>query len=323
MREPIEIRTIPIDAINIGDRHRKDMGDLTDLIKSLDKLGMLQPIGLTPEPEFSLVFGERRIRAAQVLGWEDVPYVVVDTIAGAAEALRAERDENACRKEMTPSELVSLGKAIEEIERPKATERKKSGAKAEPSGTGSGRSTGETRDAVGEAIGVSGRHYEQAKKVVEQGTPELVKAMDAGELSVKVAAKVAELPAAKQVKVAQAPDPKAEATKQIEKAERKPKAKPCDDKPADPLAEFVTRVNQLCATIDAASATVSDLASDPHGFHIHAESVRTQLHSARSTLWQSRPTEPCNCAKSGTAKPECKACRGCGITIKSRAQKGR
>jgi len=37
--------------------------------------------------------------------------------------LRAERDENICRKEMTVSEKVALGRQIEELERPAAAER--------------------------------------------------------------------------------------------------------------------------------------------------------------------------------------------------------
>jgi hypothetical protein len=43
----------------------------------------------------------------------------------------AERDENSCRKDFTPLEKVAMGKALEEIERPKAKERKKRKPKAQ------------------------------------------------------------------------------------------------------------------------------------------------------------------------------------------------
>jgi len=39
----------------------------------------------------------------------------------ASDRLRAERDENQCRKDFTPSELAALGRQLEELERPKAT----------------------------------------------------------------------------------------------------------------------------------------------------------------------------------------------------------
>lgn len=38
--------------------------------------------------------------------------------------LEAERDENTCRLDMKPSEKVALGLALEELEKPKARERK-------------------------------------------------------------------------------------------------------------------------------------------------------------------------------------------------------
>ena len=50
-----------IDGIVIGERHRKDLGDLDALAASIGKLGLLQAIGVTKSNE--LVFGERRLRA--------------------------------------------------------------------------------------------------------------------------------------------------------------------------------------------------------------------------------------------------------------------
>jgi hypothetical protein len=44
------------------------------------------------------------------------------------------------------------------------------------------------RDAAGKAVGVSGRSVDFAKKVIEQGTPELVKAVDEGKMAVSTAA---------------------------------------------------------------------------------------------------------------------------------------
>lgn len=53
---------------------------------------------------------------------------------------------------------------------------------------------GKARDKAAAAVGVSGRSVDFATKVIKQGTPELVKAVDAGRVPVSVAAKVATLP---------------------------------------------------------------------------------------------------------------------------------
>jgi len=68
---------------------------------------------------------------------------------------------------------VALGLALEAIERPKAAQREKSGKGAGGSG-GRGKKKpsgklpqglGDTRDAVGRAVGLSGKTYERAKAV--------------------------------------------------------------------------------------------------------------------------------------------------------------
>jgi ParB family chromosome partitioning protein len=188
--------------IKLGTRHRKDMGDLDALASSLAELGMLQPVGITPDK--TLVFGERRMSAAKLLGWTQVPALVFDSLTDAVAAIKAERDENRCWKEMTPSEYVELGRALEAIERAEAEKRMKSGAMVDPVDPSPQGSTGKTRDKVVEALGISGKTYERAKTVVEEA-PELVEAMDSGALPVSTAAKVAKLPEKERKKVAKCP----------------------------------------------------------------------------------------------------------------------
>jgi ParB-like chromosome segregation protein Spo0J len=55
------LKELKIADIKVGNRHRKDMGDLTSLADSIREEGLLQPIGVTEK--FELVFGERRLRA--------------------------------------------------------------------------------------------------------------------------------------------------------------------------------------------------------------------------------------------------------------------
>ena len=62
--------TVAISSITIGNRHRRDMGDLWALANSIAEVGLLHPIGALASGE--LVFGERRLRACRdLLGWTD------------------------------------------------------------------------------------------------------------------------------------------------------------------------------------------------------------------------------------------------------------
>src|SRR5581483_11288050 len=175
-------KMVSVTDIDLGERHRKDMGDLDALAASIREVGLLQPVVVTGDKRFitdgkgrfRLVAGERRLRAVVSLGWQTVPAYLVTRLEDAAGLLKAERDENICRKEFTPSEAVALGKALEELERPAAEARKKAGVNqhTEPSGKIPEGSTGEVRDKVAEAVGMSGRTYEKAKAVVEAAARE-------------------------------------------------------------------------------------------------------------------------------------------------------
>jgi ParB-like chromosome segregation protein Spo0J len=131
---------------------------------------VLQPIVINSKHE--LILGQRRLEAAKLLGWRDVPALVAKSFDDVLAALIAERDENTCRKDFTPSEAVAIGKAIEELEKPKAKERQK--AKLKKGSTPpvveschDGESNGKTRDKVAAAVGMSGKTYEKAKVVVD------------------------------------------------------------------------------------------------------------------------------------------------------------
>lgn len=121
-------RMATISSIDIGERARKDLGDLTELMESIEKLGLLQPPVITTDNK--LIAGHRRIEACRALGKVAIPVIVAEDIADAVDLLRAERDENTCRKQMLPSELIALGRQIEEAERPKAKAALKAGQEA-------------------------------------------------------------------------------------------------------------------------------------------------------------------------------------------------
>lgn len=89
------------DAVIIGERDREDLGDLSDLKASIEAVGLLHPIVITADNH--LIAGGRRLAAMRELGWIRIPFTVaeLDTVA---ELLRAEADENTCRKPLSPYE---------------------------------------------------------------------------------------------------------------------------------------------------------------------------------------------------------------------------
>ena len=112
--------------IQIGERHRKDMGDIEGLARSIDEIGLLHPVVVRPDG--TLVAGERRIKACLLLGWQDIPVTVVDLDA----IIRGECDENQKRKDWTPTEAVAIAKELEPLEREAAKQRMLAGTQSEP-----------------------------------------------------------------------------------------------------------------------------------------------------------------------------------------------
>ena len=186
-----------ISDITIGDRHRKDMGNLTALAESIAAHGLLHPPVVTTAR--NLVCGARRIAAALLLGWDEIEVRVIDP----DDLIAAESDENECRKDFTPSERVAIAKTIKERIGQRQGQRTDKGElqgncpEVEPGK--------QTRDTAAKAAGFdSTDELRRAETVVEKGVPELVEAMDAGDVSVSAAAEVAKLPKAEQKKTVKA-----------------------------------------------------------------------------------------------------------------------
>jgi len=155
----------PLDSIRIGERHRKEMGDLDELARGIDEVGLLHPIVVTPDG--TLVCGERRLRAAGLLGWTEIPVTVVDLDS----VVRGEYVENANRKDFTLSESVAIKRALESREREIAKERQR-----EHGNTAPGRKNtpgnlptvfkGRALDKVAQVVGKGRRTLEKAEAVV-------------------------------------------------------------------------------------------------------------------------------------------------------------
>jgi ParB family chromosome partitioning protein len=159
--------TVRLEEIHVGARHRKDLGDIAALAHSIEAVGLLQPPVVTAD--LQLIAGVRRLEALRQLGRREVDVYVAVGLDDAVAQVLAERDENTCRKELTPSEAVAFAAALEALEKEKARQRQTAGVNqhTEASGKLPEGSRGQTRDKVGAALGMSGRTYEKAKAVVE------------------------------------------------------------------------------------------------------------------------------------------------------------
>lgn len=95
-----------IDSIIIGERHRRDAGDLTPLMHSLERVGLLQPVTISPDGY--LICGYRRMEAASRLGWSTLRVWVRSGISDDLTRLLAERDENVTHKPLSNIEAAHL-----------------------------------------------------------------------------------------------------------------------------------------------------------------------------------------------------------------------
>ncbi|MFE4001503.1 ParB N-terminal domain-containing protein [Nocardioides sp. YIM B13467] len=95
-----------LDAITIGVRHRHDLGDIDELANSINEIGMLQPITITPDGV--LVCGRRRLEAVRSLGWRTIKVWIRSGISNRLTELLAQQDENSLHKPLSPTEQADL-----------------------------------------------------------------------------------------------------------------------------------------------------------------------------------------------------------------------
>lgn len=111
-----------VSTIVVGERHRRDPGDLTPLMDSMKRVGLLQPVAITPDGY--LVCGYRRLEAAKKLGWNTLRVWVRSGISDELTRLLAERDENVTHKPLSSVEAARLYDEMKALLREDAARRK-------------------------------------------------------------------------------------------------------------------------------------------------------------------------------------------------------
>jgi ParB-like nuclease domain len=158
--------TVPIAAIEFGERRRQDYGDIAALAAGITKVGLLHPLivqQIGPN-KFKLVVGGRRLKALQLLGWESVPIQLLETLTD--EQLRdIELDENENRKDFSEKERHRTFKAAKQL----VEDAKKAEAILSQVGTVSSGKRGNPKKAasvraVASALGTTNQDISRAQK---------------------------------------------------------------------------------------------------------------------------------------------------------------
>lgn len=143
-----------LDSITVGVRHRKDLGDLATLQDSIERLGLLQPVTVTPDGV--LVCGRRRLEAVRALGWHSMKVWVRSGISDKLEALLAQQDENQLHKPLNELEKAALYRELKALRAEEAERRMRANQFGAPGNAGNhgsapGAEPGEHGDARAQA----------------------------------------------------------------------------------------------------------------------------------------------------------------------------
>jgi ParB family transcriptional regulator, chromosome partitioning protein len=104
-----------LSKIIVRTRVRKSLGDLTSLMDSLRRHGLLNPIVVNSRNE--LVAGHRRMESAKRLGWSKIEVHVVED-NDKADLVEMEIEENTQRKNLTSDELAEAYLRLERLRHP-------------------------------------------------------------------------------------------------------------------------------------------------------------------------------------------------------------
>jgi ParB family chromosome partitioning protein len=111
----LNVKNINVNSIKIKERVRKDLGDLTPLMSSLQKFGQISPILINGK--YELIAGHRRLESARRLGWQTIQAVIVEK-ERELEKLELEMEENLQRRELSADEIIDGFQRMNRLSRP-------------------------------------------------------------------------------------------------------------------------------------------------------------------------------------------------------------
>lgn len=155
---------IDIDKITVGDRIRRDFGDIESLAEDIDANGLINPPVVNKE--YVLLAGERRLRACKLLGWPQIEVRMMDT-RDAEHELNIEISENDERKGFTKSERVDYMRRLLRIEQAKAKEHMAAGGGSGESGREKSHNPIRSDEATAEQFGISSNTMRREMAIVD------------------------------------------------------------------------------------------------------------------------------------------------------------
>lgn len=108
----LPFHSIEVASIDVGERFRKDYGNVQDLADNIGEYGLLHPLVI--DEQHRLLAGGRRLQAVKLLGWERVNchYIYeLDEIT----RRKIELSENLLRQNLSPWEQAKLTKEIQRL----------------------------------------------------------------------------------------------------------------------------------------------------------------------------------------------------------------
>lgn len=114
-----KITTVKVDAIYSAGNVREAIGDVRELAKSIEAVGLLSPLLVAGTKEApTVIAGHRRLAAVEALGWEEVEVIFLEPGDGPSERSRVATQlvENMQREDLTPlEEAAGLKELTEEL----------------------------------------------------------------------------------------------------------------------------------------------------------------------------------------------------------------
>lgn len=117
---------ILIDSIELGERFRKDYGNIDQLMYSIKKNGLITPVavgvadkikmGRETDLPYILLAGGRRMTALKAMGWTSIPVRIYDQPLSELDLRSIELAENFDRKSMEYAEEVALMRQINNLQ---------------------------------------------------------------------------------------------------------------------------------------------------------------------------------------------------------------
>ena len=161
---------IDITKIKTENRIRKDFGNIQELADDIKQNGLINPPVVIAETDgtFTLLAGERRLRAMKSLGYRQVEVRTWGSLTD-EQKLNIEISENEVRKDFSKAERIEYARRLEKIESVKARERQAtSTGGVNPQLSLKSDEAGRTDEIVAERLGIGGKDtYRKEKYIVD------------------------------------------------------------------------------------------------------------------------------------------------------------